>query len=149
MYIIYYNAADNASTQRILNHPVHIVESSSGLPSPSAFIPFCELAGDPSLLGRRVGGFDVPVCDKFEPTVVEGQICYRLETDRYLKQLRREGGGAGKEREGLTLLLDYNEERSIQQPGDLTQQEEESFMAAIVALQQRHEARVILETISQ
>ena len=124
------------------------MEPSSGLLSPSAFIPFCELAGDASLLGRRVAGFDVPVCDKFEPTVVEGQICYRLETDRYFKQLRREGGGDGKE-EGLTLLLDYNEERSIQQPRDLTQQEEESFMAAIVALQQRHKARVILETISQ
>ena len=127
------------------------MEPSSGLLSPSAFIPFCELAGDASLLGRRVAGFDVPVCDKFEPTVVEGQICYRLETDRYFKQLRREreGGGDGKEREGLTLVLDYNEERNIQQPGDQTQQEEESFEAGIVEQQQRDKARIILETISQ
>ena len=126
------------------------MEPSSDLLSPSAFIPFCELAGDPSLLGRRVADFDVPVCDKFEPTVVEGQICYRLETERYFKQLRREGGDDGKEKEGLTLLLDYNEERNIQQPGDqTTQQEEESFVAGIVELQQRDKARIILETISQ
>ena len=127
------------------------MEPSSGLLSPSAFIPFCELAGDASLLGRRVAGFDVPVCDKFEPTVVEGQICYRLETDRYFKQLRRrkEGGGDGKEREGLTLLLDYNEERNIQQPGGPTQQEQGSFEAGILELRQRDKAMIILETISQ
>ena len=127
------------------------MDPSSDLLSPSAFIPFCELAGDASLLGRRVAGFDVPVCDKFEPTVVEGQICYRLETDRYFKQLRREreGGDDGKEKEGLTLVLDYNEERNIQQPGDQTQQEEESFEAGIVEQQQRDKARIILETISQ
>ena len=99
-----------------------------------------------------MAGFDVPVCDKFEPTVVEGQICYRLETDRYFKQLRREGEGGddGKAKEGLTVVLDYNEERNVQQSGDqTTYQEEESFVAGIVALQQRHKARVILETISQ
>ena len=73
----------------------------------------------------------------------------RSATDWRLTGRGKKGGGDGKEREGLTLVLDYNEERSIQQPGDLTQQEEESFMAGIVALQQRHKARVILETISQ
>ena len=118
----------------------------SGRPSPSAFIPFCELDGDASLLGRRVAGFDVPVCDKFEARVVEGQICYRLETDRF-KQLRR--GKEGEGREGLTLLLDYNEERNIQQPAEPPQQgREESFVAGIVELQHRDKARIILETIS-
>ena len=115
----------------------------SGRLSPSAFIPFCQLGGDASLLGRRAAGFDVPVCDKFEARVVEGQICYRLDSEH----LRRSGW---KGKEGLTLLLDYNEERNIQQPTEPTQQgREESFESGIVELQHRDKARIILETISQ
>ena len=78
---------------------------------------------------------------------MEGQICYRLDTDRF-KRLRR--GKEGEGTEGLTLLLDYNEERNIQQPVESPQQgREESFVAGIVELQHRDKARIILETISQ
>ena len=43
------------------NHPVHIV-TEGGRMSPSAFIPFCELGGNMSLMGIKIDQFDVPVC---------------------------------------------------------------------------------------
>ena len=142
------STADNAAAQRILNHPVHIVESTGQL-SPSAFIPFCELGGDLSLLGRTVPGFDIPVCDKFEPRVVRGQICYRLEAGRYFKQLRREEGDDNTPPH-LILVLDYNEERNINQhPEASHQHNDQSFVAGIVELQQAEKALIILETISK
>ena len=141
------STADNAAAQRILNHPVHIVESTGQL-SPSAFIPFCELGGDLSVLGRTVPGFDIPVCDKFEPRVVRGQICYRLEADRYFKQLRREEGDDNEE--GLILVLDYNEERNINQyPEASYHQNDLTFVAGIVELQHAEEALIMLDTISK
>ena len=132
------------------------MEPSTGLLSPSAFIPFCDLGGEASLVGRRVAGFGVPVCDKFEPRLVEGQICYSLDTDLYFKQFRRgregrEGRDYSNGKEGLTLLLDYNEERNIQEAEEPLeqQQEEESFVDGIVELQQRDKALIMLDTISQ
>ena len=107
-------------------------------------------------MGRRVAGFGVPVCDKFEPRLVEGQICYSLDTDLYFKQFRRgregrEGRDYSTGKEGLTLLLDYNEERNIQEAEEPLeqQQEEESFVDGIVELQQRDKALIMLDTISQ
>ena len=47
----------------------------------------------------------LPFCSSFVPTILEGQRCYKLE----LKEL----SGKGKRNE-LMLLLDYNEERSLQ-----------------------------------
>ena len=47
----------------------------------------------------------LPLCSSFVPTILEGQRCYKLE----LKEL----SGKGRRNE-LMLLLDYNEERSLQ-----------------------------------
>ena len=46
-----------------------------------------------------------PLCSSFVPTILEGQLCYKLD----LKELSGEG-----KRNELLLLLDYNEERSLQ-----------------------------------
>ena len=47
----------------------------------------------------------LPLCSSFIPTILEGQLCYKLE----LQEL----SGKGKRNE-LMLLLDYNEDRSLQ-----------------------------------
>ena len=73
----------------------------------SAFIPFCayktdlNFTKDPLLLY----GSDFPLCSSFLPTILEGQLCYKLSLNEF--------SGRGKANE-LMLLLDYNEERSLQ-----------------------------------
>ena len=83
-------------------HPVHLTSMWS-----SAFIPFCAYKTDLNLSkdSFALDGTDFPLCSSFLPTILEGQLCYELS----LKEL----SGRGKANE-LMLLLDYNEERSLQ-----------------------------------
>ena len=62
-----------------------------------------------SEMGVKIDQFDVPVCDVFKAKVVKDQLCYEVDPnglkdpfhiDRDLKR-------------GLTLLLDYNEDRQV------------------------------------
>ena len=73
----------------------------------SAFVPFCayKTSLNFSKESYALEGTDFPLCSSFLPTILEGQLCYKLD----LKKV----SGNGKENE-LMLLLDYNEERSLQ-----------------------------------
>ena len=75
--------------QKLSNHPVHIV-SEDGKMSPTALIPFCELGGDMSLMGVKIGQMDVPVCNSFEAKILQNQICYTVDPNRY-KQFIEKG----------------------------------------------------------
>ena len=67
---------------QITNHPVHIV-TEEGTVSPSAFIPFCELAGDMSVVGTKLDKFDVPVCNSFKAKILNDQLCYEIDVNEY------------------------------------------------------------------
>ena len=93
--------------QRVSNHPVHILNNEGGF-SPSSFIPFCSFGEE--FIGKKIKDFDIPVCNIFKPTNYLDKICY--ETN--LMDLVKAGDGEkiGKQLEvGLTLVLDFNEER--------------------------------------
>ena len=102
-----YKALDSIPLiKEISNHPVHIINVNGEL-NPSAFIPFCRV-GD-HVLGETIRNFSQPVCNVFKPKVFEGQLCYSINWD-LLDPQPMIGSGPSN---GLTLLLDYNEERSI------------------------------------
>ena len=81
-------------------HPPHLMDS-KGRNLPAAFIPFCSYQGDSGLLGHTLQSFNFTACDKFRPSLVEGQLCYSLNLTNLTKAKSR----AGRE-QGLTLLLD-------------------------------------------
>ena len=69
---------------------------------PSALVPFCSYQGDTSLLGRELPEMDnVTVCDKFQPIILEGQLCYSLD----IASLRVNSTKSGKSN-GLLLIVD-------------------------------------------
>ena len=71
---------------------------------PSALVPFCSYQGDNSLIGQEISQLDnLTVCDKFQPTILEGQLCYSLD----IAQLGGKQAKSGKSN-GLFLLLDPN-----------------------------------------
>ncbi len=73
--------------------------------SPSSFIPFCYFGEE--FIGARINEFEIPVCNIFKPKNYFDQLCY--ETN--LQDLK-DSQKIGKQLEmGLTLVLDYNEER--------------------------------------
>ena len=62
-----------------------------------------------SLMGTYSKYFDLPVCDKFIPSVVDGQHCYKLDLDQFIDDVAIEKGSTN----GLTLLMDYNNEKMM------------------------------------
>ena len=94
--------------QRESNHPVHILNT-NGEFSRSSFIPFCSFGDE--LIGSEVNGFDMKVCNIFKPKLYFDQLCFETNLQELkdsnkvnlMKQLEL----------GLTLVLDYNEDRQI------------------------------------
>ena len=85
-----------------VSHPPHLTSSLS-----SAFIPFCAYKTKLNFSENSIdlNGTNFPICSSFMPTVLEGQLCYKLELNKL--------SGQGKRNE-LMLLLDYNEDRFLQ-----------------------------------
>ena len=85
-----------------VSHPPHLTSSWS-----SAFIPFCAYKTELNFTENSLAldGKDFPLCSSFLPTILEGQLCYKLQLNKT--------SGQGKESE-LLLLLDFNEDRSLQ-----------------------------------
>ena len=85
-----------------VSHPPHLTSNWS-----SSFIPFCAYKTDLNFseTSPALNGTNFPLCSSFLPTILEGQLCYKL----YPKKT----SGQGKENE-LMLFLDYNEDRSLQ-----------------------------------
>ena len=81
----------------------------NGSLSPSAFIPFCSFGGDFYSMGTNYSKFKVPVCNSFQATVKDEQICYEIDLEQY----RNEHDLVKKLQEGLVLYLDYNEDKQL------------------------------------
>ena len=75
------------------------------------------------LMGTTSEQFDVPVCSSFKPRIRNDQLCYQIDLEDFKdinnieKQLK----------EGLVIIVDYNEER--QMPKNMTNKntEKEGF----------------------
>ena len=90
------------------NHPAHIMDEKGNI-SPSSFIPYCYFGKQSDLLGLNIEGFKYPVCNIFEAKVLNDQLCYVVDiNDKVAK------GTTDKDlKAGLTLLVDYNEDRQL------------------------------------
>ena len=97
-------AGDNGVLQELSLHPVHLTPDKEGNLPPSALVPFCSYQGDSSLLGQeRPELGNLTICDKFQPIILEGQLCYSLDIAKLGKITTKSGKS-----NGLFLLLDSN-----------------------------------------
>ena len=98
-----YSVADVEKVSRHLSlHPVHLKPDNNGNLPPSALVPFCSYQGDHNLLGLEMMELqNMTFCDKFEPTILEGQLCYTLDVAKYTGKTTKRG-----KTNGLLLLLD-------------------------------------------
>ena len=90
------------------NHPIHITDENGNL-SQSAFIPFCGFGGDFTIMGDKIDQFDIPVCNSFRSKILQNQLCYEVDLNKYKKDLNLKGGLS------FTLFIDYNEDRNFDQ----------------------------------
>ena len=86
-----------------VSHPPHLSSKSWS----SAFIPFCAYQTDLNISENslELPGITFPLCSAFLPTILEGQLCYKLKLNTT--------SGQGK-RNQLMFVVDYNEDRSLQ-----------------------------------
>ena len=99
------NYIETKKVQKLINHPVHIIDEKNNL-SPSAMIPFCEFEGNMSIMGTRIKKFDVPVCSSFQAKILNDQLCYEVDPNRYKMYLN-----PNEIRQGLKLYIDTNNDR--------------------------------------
>ena len=98
-------------SQELSLHPVHLTPDKEGNLPPSALVPFCSYQGQSSLLGKELPEMDnMAVCDKFQPNILEGQLCHTLDIAKLVDFPTKSG-----KFNGLRLLLDPNPYRPKQQ----------------------------------
>ena len=95
---------DQKLLKEVINHPVHILNNEGDF-SPSSLIPFCSFGKE--FVGFRINEFEIPVCNIFKPKIYFDQLCF--ETD--LQKMKDNKTIEEQLELGLTLVLDYNEER--------------------------------------
>ena len=59
-----------------------------------------------SLMGTKITQFSMPVCTSFKAKVLNDQLCYQVDVDKY----KRKAGVEGITSLELTLLIDSNKE---------------------------------------
>ena len=89
-----------------ITHPPHLHEETQ---TGSSFIPFCAYKTNMTISEPELWlpNISFPICTSFKPTILEGQLCYKIQVNATADQ--------GRENE-LVMLLDYNEERSLTPP---------------------------------
>ena len=61
------------------------------------------------MVGAKVDLFDVPVCNSFQATIVNDQLCYEADLNTFSNK-----SNIAKELEsGFYFLMDYNEDRQV------------------------------------
>ena len=98
------NNFDSKEVNKIVNHPIHIIENTGEL-SPSAFIPFCYF-GD--WIGVKIDEFEVPVCTGFQATILNDQLCYKIDLNNLAKN-----SSSKDYKQGFTFYVDTNQDRQI------------------------------------
>jgi hypothetical protein len=90
-------------------HPPHLLDT-QGNYTPAAFIPFCSYSGDMDSLGQSVDGLDIPVCNKFQPSMMDGQLCYTLNISSVIspEEIKTKFG----ETTGIILAVDQYKDTS-------------------------------------
>ena len=101
----YNNYPESKKVQQILNHPVHILDDEGKL-SPSALIPFCEIGGNMSIMGTKTEYFREPVCNSFQAKILNDQLCYEVDPNKYKMNLN-----SYEIKQGLKLYIDTNNDR--------------------------------------
>ena len=123
-------------------HPVHMI-SKGGKISPSAFIPFCEFGGNVSTMELMSDQFDVPICNSFEPKILNDELCYEIDVNKYTSKDNTE-----KElKSGLIFIMDYNEDRQITLDQGDKKGVDKSLHGRIQKSEDTHNAIIYLETI--
>ena len=127
----------------VSNHPVHFL--TEGRKFPSAFIPFCEFGGNPNSVGAKIEEFDVPICNSFQSIVLNDQLCYEVDLNKYSDKNNIE-----KELQaGFYFLMDYNEDRQVTFDHIIGEEREFNLATSLANADHYDQASIYLNTVGK
>ena len=127
-----------------INHPVHIITQDKQM-SPSAFIPFCEFGGNMSAVGAHIDQFNVPVCTSFEAKILNDQLCYEVDLNRFASK-----ANVHNELElGFNFIMDYNEDRQITNNENVIEEKNAGLASNFIESDKKNHAFIYLNTIGK
>ena len=98
-----------------------------------------------SSMGVRIEEFDVPVCNSFKAKVLNDQLCYEVDLNRFSNKDNIENGL----KSGFVFIMDYNEDRQTNtiQGKKANTTRDESLTHKIVKSNDNQHAFIYLNTI--
>ena len=75
--------------------------------TPAALIPFCAYNSNMNITGKYITELSFPVCDKFRPTILDGQLCYTLNMDLVAPDTKTRPG----KQHGIMIFIDSDNGR--------------------------------------
>ena len=60
-------------------------------------------------MGVKIDQFDIPVCNCFQPTLFNDQLCYEVD----LSKFTNEDNVKEELKSGFNFIMDYNEDRQV------------------------------------
>ena len=96
-----------------------------------------------SALGVKIDQFSVPVCNSFKAKILNDQLCYEVDLNKYFtKELLKEGLELG-----LTLLIDYNLDRQIHTFSNRTGNDKNNLASKFKLQHKTDTAQILIEAI--
>ena len=96
-------------------------------------------------MGMKIKQFDVPVCNSFQAKVLNDQLCYEVDLNRFAKKVCIED----EIKLGFNFIMDYNEDRQISMDEEVTEDSEINLARRVVESNQDHNAFIYLNTIGK
>ena len=123
---------------------MHIFDEGGSL-SPTAFIPFCSFGGNMNTVGIKSEQFDAPVCNSFKSLILNHQLCYQIDLEKFRDTTHIEK----QLKDGLFLILDFNEERQMpKNMKDKATEDEDEDEGFYLLSDDQNSVQIHLETIS-
>ena len=97
-----------------------------------------------SAMGVKIDQFDVPVCNSFQAKILNDQLCYEVDLNRFSNQENIDN----ELKLGFNFLMDYNEDRQVTFDQN-TLRKKHSLARSVAETDQDQHAFVYLNTIGR
>ena len=96
-------------------------------------------------VGVKIDQFDDPVCNSFEARILNNQLCYEVDLNRFSNK-----SNIAKELEsGFYFLMDYNEDRQVTRQSIMAGEERSGMGANLLESDKNQHAFIYLDTIGK
>ena len=96
-----------------------------------------------SAMGVNVSLFEVPVCNSFKPKILNDQLCYQVDLNRYSSENNR----IRELESGFAFIMDFNEDRQVRFFKEFKNRTEEGLVNWISESNHDESAFIYLNTI--